>query len=677
MAQAALMGPPLSPREPRRSGRRAPAPISTSSLTPDSPRPPDSPASAHTHSRKENGHRPTLSSANSSGSGRSKRSAKPDDHDDPHNALQEHPQNATSRTSPLTNSKNKRRTKDKERPPPIQILTEPGFTAPDNVEDGEVDPILGDEEDSSITRCICGRQDADDDSGNVPFMVFCEDCNVWQHGQCFGFESDAELDGVDWYCEQCRPDQHKELLKRAKSWKTRHGSQQPHRTSSAPATTTTLAPNARASRSQSPFRMPKQAKRRNTVNSRFDDSVQELLEATAAEAAAAAHQHHDEGSVNANETQTPDITTDIKEDLEEELVPGAASGPRRKRKRTDDDTRSVRSTKRTRSASTTSEQRTVSASVRDPTPVQVPTPKQQAVPLSAPPPPKRVKRGGARTKAQQLQEQLGVEADEAPTGVPAAVNRRQSGTGRGKGNQARQAADREEGGSGIGAGGSRKNNARDRDRDRDHMPNGTTQGVQGGAAGSSRNHQTHRERERDAFAASQQPLLTTWGLPDYLAHLSHILPSETPVPLIVEGIGEERGVKVRWPSKRMSVGDMNKRVRSLVEWVGREQASALERGRRREALEKALSETRRRPRTTEASDGPAAEGIAGDGDEALPNGDGGDNMVLDRTLTQSPIQGKDQDVAAAKNSARSTMTMMEELMEELISFQEKFSRTRS
>lgn len=160
MAQAALMGPPLSPREPRRSGRRAPAPISTSSLTPDSPRPPDSPASAHTFSRKENGHRPTLSSANSSGSGRSKRSAKPDDQDDPHNALQEHPQNATTRTSPPTNPKNKRKPKDKERPPPIQILAVSLPSAPEIVEDGEVDPIPGDEEDSSVTRCICGRQDA-------------------------------------------------------------------------------------------------------------------------------------------------------------------------------------------------------------------------------------------------------------------------------------------------------------------------------------------------------------------------------------------------------------------------------------------------------------------------------------------------------------------------------------
>lgn len=85
----------------------------------------------------------------------------------------------------------------------------------------------------------------------------------------------------------------------------------------------------------------------------------------------------------------------------------------------------------------------------------------------------------------------------------------------------------------------------------------------------------------------------------------------------------ERGVKVKWPSKRTSVADMNKRVRALVEWVGREQASALDRARRREALENALREN--------ASSSVSAE-------------------------TQQPTSMKD----------------MEELMEELISFQERF-----
>ena len=117
-------------------------------------------------------------------------------------------------------------------------------------------------------------------------------------------------------------------------------------------------------------------------------------------------------------------------------------------------------------------------------------------------------------------------------------------------------------------------------------------------------------------------------MPDYLAHLQCILPSDVPPPLTIRGAdsffreevgssgGEgdtstsadadkdrtsrsnamanatgtlsERGVKVKWPGKRQSVTDMNKRVRALLEWVGREQACYADRERRKQALEREL-----------------------------------------------------------------------------------------
>lgn len=40
-----------------------------------------------------------------------------------------------------------------------------------------------------------------------------------------------------------------------------------------------------------------------------------------------------------------------------------------------------------------------------------------------------------------------------------------------------------------------------------------------------------------AYFVSQQSLLTSWNLPDYLAHLEHILPTEVPRPLEVPGSG--------------------------------------------------------------------------------------------------------------------------------------------
>jgi hypothetical protein len=205
--------------------------------------------------------------------------------------------------------------------------------------------------------------------------------------------------------------------------------------------------------------------------------------------------------------------------------------------------------------------------------------------------------------------------------------------------------------------------------------NQTTGGGSGQHAGSGIAESSRAYRNSHAYAVSQQSFFTSWNLPDYLSHLEQMLPTDTPQPLEVSaGISStgaphsrgdgsertmERGVKVKWPSKRMSVGDMNKRVRALVEWVGREQAGALDRGRRREALEKAL-----RQQPSNILD---------------PTGDGDMTMVVDEP-TADDQQNKDTGPSFAAQAiselalemSTSTMKMMEELMEELIGFQERF-----
>ena len=103
----------------------------------------------------------------------------------------------------------------------------------------------------------------------------------------------------------------------------------------------------------------------------------------------------------------------------------------------------------------------------------------------------------------------------------------------------------------------------------------------------------------------------------------------------------------------MSVGDMNKRVRALVEWVGREQASASERYRRREALQAALGD-------------PASLGVGGDGAEMIVDG-----APSPLPPAAPPVEEKVMDAGSA-NGDKSTMKMMEELMEELIVFQERY-----
>jgi hypothetical protein len=205
-----------------------------------------------------------------------------------------------------------------------------------------------------------------------------------------------------------------------------------------------------------------------------------------------------------------------------------------------------------------------------------------------------------------------------------------------------------------------------------------TNSVAGTNTGSNPGESSRAYRNSHAYVVSQQPLFTSWNLPDYLAHLEEMLPSDTPRPLEVPsgsglnpgnlsvGRGEsldrtvERGVKVKWPSKRTSVGDMNKRVRALVEWVGREQAAALDRMRRRDALEKALREElqaqQKRRETEKGGAGMILDGLSLDAPHRAPDLTGTKLVNYEITDTQSSA----------------TMKMMEELMEELIGFQERF-----
>ena len=109
----------------------------------------------------------------------------------------------------------------------------------------------------------------------------------------------------------------------------------------------------------------------------------------------------------------------------------------------------------------------------------------------------------------------------------------------------------------------------------------------------------------------------------------------------------------------MSVGDMNKRVRALVEWVGREQASASERYRRREALKAALGDA--------TSLGVLSLSDVGDtAVDDMPSSHHLRPPLLPLMTDEKVTEG---DIA---NLGKSTMKMMEELMEELIGFQERF-----
>lgn len=65
-------------------------------------------------------------------------------------------------------------------------------------------PLEGDE---GVTRCVCGSTDE-----NLGLMIQCETCKCWQHCACMGMHTEEECPDV-YYCEQCRPENHIDLLR--------------------------------------------------------------------------------------------------------------------------------------------------------------------------------------------------------------------------------------------------------------------------------------------------------------------------------------------------------------------------------------------------------------------------------------------------------------------------------
>lgn len=63
-------------------------------------------------------------------------------------------------------------------------------------------------DDDAIVRCICG--DTEDYRGWM--MIVCDQCDAWQHNFCMGVTEDETKLPDEYYCEQCKPENHKELV---------------------------------------------------------------------------------------------------------------------------------------------------------------------------------------------------------------------------------------------------------------------------------------------------------------------------------------------------------------------------------------------------------------------------------------------------------------------------------
>lgn len=66
------------------------------------------------------------------------------------------------------------------------------------------------QEPEEVIRCVCGATEQDEDSGEA--WISCETCYAWQHNVCVGVSSFEDEIPENYWCEKCRPEDHKELL---------------------------------------------------------------------------------------------------------------------------------------------------------------------------------------------------------------------------------------------------------------------------------------------------------------------------------------------------------------------------------------------------------------------------------------------------------------------------------
>ncbi|KAH8704907.1 transcription factor S-II, central domain-containing protein [Talaromyces proteolyticus] len=68
------------------------------------------------------------------------------------------------------------------------------------------------EEEEELIRCICGEYEEEEDIERD--MICCDRCSAWQHNDCMGLTFAKGSEPEEYYCEQCKPEDHKDLLEK-------------------------------------------------------------------------------------------------------------------------------------------------------------------------------------------------------------------------------------------------------------------------------------------------------------------------------------------------------------------------------------------------------------------------------------------------------------------------------
>lgn len=74
------------------------------------------------------------------------------------------------------------------------------------------EPTPAPSEEEEIIRCICGEYEEEEDIERD--MICCDKCSAWQHNDCMGLTFAKGEEPAEYFCEQCKPENHKVLLEK-------------------------------------------------------------------------------------------------------------------------------------------------------------------------------------------------------------------------------------------------------------------------------------------------------------------------------------------------------------------------------------------------------------------------------------------------------------------------------
>ncbi|KAK4054139.1 Histone deacetylase complex subunit [Microbotryomycetes sp. JL201] len=527
---------------------------------------------------------------------------------------------------------------------------------PDEYEDEELQELPAEEiEDDGITRCVCGDDNEELSSG---LMIECDTCKCWQHGPCVGLFLESECPDR-YFCEQCKPSWHGVggVLRKTfrKSSAAREASAPPVPRNNKPRESadsamiqayleSRLDTGDQAhpqSGSRSPSPVPARAKakepvkKRNTMNSRdaaYDRAIAlSLMEANKAVATTGAKSKQKMGD---------DLADSDGEDRDENGLPEARH-PKRRKFTHEQPVKEDGVGQEADTEAGESDRREDEAIVEG----------HENAEASAPPVPTGPVRGKHPNQYTYRPKTAGPGAKARASPVK----------------RSKDAGNGESGGGGNGG-----------------------RAVGGGGSG-----------RRDGASEGG------WGMPDHLKYLAHLLPTPQPRPLVIPGPAQSSmssngqdvmaystPTRVKFPHKRMTLPEMKKRVRHVLDHLSRVRVEMSERDERNEVLNQsaqAVLAAQKQEAEREAATAAAKEAARVAGHERMDGVEAGDaaeetdveiGLSAGRTtrkgagqLASVVAQAESQAVAVQQiqdKEKAETFAMMDALVRDVQAFQEKY-----